>query len=81
MRVNLGNQRQLQSKLLHALLRIVHTNNRGSPDTLIGFMDHIAVFEPEDEGMLELRGNQEHWLVSINGCKAARMKQQQLPEI
>ena len=34
-------------------------NERGNPDTPIGFMDHIeAVFE--DEGMFELQGNSEH---------------------
>ena len=49
--VNTGNQGPLQKRLLHALLRMVRKNNRGSPDTQIGFMDHIeAVFQ--DEGIL-----------------------------
>ena len=53
MLVNLGNQGLLQSNLLQALLCMVSKNKRGSPDTPIGFMDHIeAVFE--DEGMLKL---------------------------
>ena len=80
MHVNLGNQGQLQSKRLQALLRMVRKNNRGSPDTPIRFMDHIeAVFE--DEGMLKLRSNSEHQLVIIDGCKTARMNHQQWLEI
>ena len=74
------NQGQLQTKLLQALRHMVRKNSRGSPDTLIGFMDHIeAVFE--DGGMLELRSNSEHQLVTINSCKTARMKHQQLLKI
>ena len=57
--VTMRNQGPLQTKLLQALLCMVHKNSRGSPDTPIGFMDHIeAVFE--DEGMLELQSNSEH---------------------
>ena len=63
MLLNMGDQGPLQIKFLQALLRKVRKNNRGSPDTPIGFMDHIgAVFE--DEGMLELRNNSEHQLVT-----------------
>ena len=43
-------------------------------------MDHIeAVFQ--DEGILELQGNCEQYLVTIDGCKTAWMKHQQLLEI
>ena len=43
-------------------------------------MDHIkAVFE--DKGMLELQGNHEHRVVTIDGCKTAWMKHEQLLEI
>ena len=68
--VTMRNQGPLQTKLLQALLRMVRKNSRGNPDTPIGFMDHIeAVFE--DEGMLELQGNCEHQLVTIDGCMTA----------
>ena len=78
--VNIRNQGPLQNILLIALLRMVCKNNRGSPDTPRGFMDHIkAVFE--DKCMLELQGNCKHRVVTINGCKTAWMKHQQLHEI
>ena len=80
MYVTMKHQGPLQAKLLQALLRMARRNERGNPDTLIGFMDHIkAMFE--DEGMLELQGNSEHQLITIDGCKTARMKHQQLLEI
>ena len=59
MYVTMKHQGPLQAKLLQALLRLALRNERGNPDTLIGFMDHIeAVFV--DEGMGELQGNSEH---------------------
>ena len=78
--VTIRNQGQLQARLLQALLCMVSKNSRGNPDTPIGCMDHIkAVFEIE--GMLELQGNSEHKLITIDGCKTAQMKHQLLLEI
>ena len=59
---------------------MVRKNYRGSPDTPIEFMDHIeAVFE--DDGLIELQDTRKHYLVTIDGCKKAWMKHQQLLEI
>ena len=80
MYVTMKHQGPLQAKLLQALLRMARRNERGNPDTPIGFMDHIeAVFE--DEGMFELQGNSEYKLITIDGCKTAQMKHQLLLEI
>ena len=69
--VTMQHQGPLQAKLLQALLRLARRNERGNPDTPIGFMDHIeGVFE--DEGMYELHGNSEHKLITIDGCKTAQ---------
>ena len=80
MYVTMKHQGPLQAKLFQALLRMARKNERGNPDTPIGFMDHIkAVFE--DEGMFELQDNSEHKLITIDGCKTAQMKHQLLLEI
>ena len=78
--VTMTHQGPLQAKLLQALLRLARRNERGNPDTPIGFMDHIkGVFEVE--GMYELHGNSEHKLITIYGCKTAQMKHQLCLEI
>ena len=80
MYVTMTHQGPLQAKLLQALLRLARRNERGNPDTPIGFMDHIeAVFE--DEGMYELQGNSEYKLITIDCCKTAQMKHQLCLEI
>ena len=80
MYVTMKHQGPLQAKLLQTLLRLARRNERGNPDTPIGFMDHIeGVFE--DEGMFELQGNSEYKLITIDGCKTAQMKHQLCLEI
>ena len=50
--VTMKHQGPLRDRLLQALLRLARRNERGNPDTPIGFMDHIeAVFD--DQGLAE----------------------------
>ena len=78
--VTMKHQGPLRDRLLQALLRLARRNERGNPDTPIGFMDHIeAVFD--DQGLAELHESSGHKLVTIDGCKTAQMKHHLCPEI
>ena len=78
MYVTMKHQGPLRDRLLQALLRLARRNERGNPDTPIGFMDHIeAVFD--DQGLAELHESSGHKLVTIDGCKTAQMKHHLCP--
>ena len=72
------NQGPLQKNLFNALLRMVRKNDRDHlPIDSMGRIE--AVFE--DEGLIKLRDNHKHYFVTINGCKMAWMKHQQMLEV
>ena len=74
------NQGPLQKRLFNALMRMMRKNNRGSPNLPIDFMDRIEEGF-EKQGLIKLRKNQKHYLVTIHGSKTAWLKHQQLLEI